>query len=142
MDPDRINQAELREALDDWVQEYVWLLQANVPKTPLEPLEAIVNAARWFVSVYETCPTCHGSGIRGVYQHIDQGTGEHLGDQEIPCPDCVRGVRPTQQATERGSRAAFEQRHPNGRWNRMTRRARREWTETWAAGLLALLEEE
>lgn len=38
--------SKLTEALEDWIHEYVWLLQRKTPKVPLEPLEVVVDAAR------------------------------------------------------------------------------------------------
>jgi hypothetical protein len=35
------------------------------------------------------CGTCGGSGIRGTYQHVNQATGEHMGDEPIPCEPCA-----------------------------------------------------
>lgn len=48
-----MNVKDLREALDDWVQEYVWLLQQHAPKVPLEPLEDITEAARAVLNAEE-----------------------------------------------------------------------------------------
>jgi len=51
------------------------------------------------------CPTCGGSGIRGQYEHVDSGTGEHLGNQPIPCPDCANGRQPSPEVLERMAKA-------------------------------------
>ena len=34
------------------------------------------------------CVHCGNTGIVGIYEHVDQFTGEHLGDEDIECVYC------------------------------------------------------
>jgi DnaJ-class molecular chaperone len=34
------------------------------------------------------CEECGGTGTAGVHRHTNYNTGEHLGDEPIPCPSC------------------------------------------------------
>lgn len=39
-------------------------------------------------TMYDVCPTCHSDDprLRGVYRHVDPGTGDHLGDESCHDP--------------------------------------------------------
>jgi hypothetical protein len=91
---------ELKEALkisgEDWLSDHEIV---------------IYNAARhWAISTV-VCPTCGGSGIRGHYEHVDSGTGEHLGNQPIPCPDCASGRQPNPEVRDRMGAALYQENH-------------------------------
>lgn len=57
-------------------------------EVPLEVLEELREWRRHGVRITEKCTACWGSGVIGVFVHTDSGTGEHLGDQDIPCDTC------------------------------------------------------
>jgi hypothetical protein len=48
-----VDRTKLKEALEGWVQEYVWILQRHAPQVTLEPLEEVVAAARAVVEAPE-----------------------------------------------------------------------------------------
>jgi len=65
--------------------------------------EVLVAAARRDYDRYQECGECGGGGVRGTFSHVDQGTGEHLGNQDIPCPSCGgTGLQPNQARLEAG----------------------------------------
>lgn len=63
----------------------------------LDALEEVGRVLPDSVSTYRGggCNQCEGSGVLGHYSHVDPATGEHLGDQDIPCPTCQgTGLKP------------------------------------------------
>lgn len=69
-----------------------------------------------------TCERCEGDPHK-----IDRWT----------CPDCVDGLVPPEGMVEAAGRAAFQQRHPDGRWNRQRNFSKKKWCDTQRAALVA-----
>jgi hypothetical protein len=77
------------------------------------------------------CATCKGVGRFEVmsYPPVDV----------LPCTDCD-GSGLDKTRLEAAARAAFTQRHPEGRWNRQKRSAKKKWLDTTAAAIKAYLD--
>ncbi len=75
-----------REEVQEALAYYKGLAEESIQFARSPYGKVLMEAARLWLE--QTCPNCNGTGIRGHYEHTDEETGEHLGNQDIPCSVC------------------------------------------------------
>jgi len=91
-DPERTEDADglcgCARAIGTWLT--LWKQHKDAAIAEMDAQRKLVNRlrARGPAATPASADECDGKGVLGSYRHVDESTGEHLGDERVLCPGC------------------------------------------------------